>query len=137
MRLDDRQRSLVQALSENLRRSERDVASLETRLRGQDPKFRIALLKQRLDDSLRRLRARGRTRMREVTLKLDKLDGQLQALSPQAVLRRGYSITTLKKGGAVVRSIAQVKPGDVLTTRVTDGGIESTAEDRSQPKLFD
>jgi exodeoxyribonuclease VII large subunit len=70
-------------------------------------------------------------------LKVDKIDAQLHALSPQAVLRRGYSITTMKKGGKVVRSIDQVKPGDGIITRVTDGEIESTAEDRTQPKLFD
>jgi exodeoxyribonuclease VII large subunit len=137
MRLDDRQRSLTQVLTDCLRRCERDLASRETRLRRQDPQHRIALLKQRLSDAHRRLIARSRARLREVSLKVEKLDAQLNALSPQAVLQRGYSITTKKKGGAVVRSIDQIKPGDAIITRVTDGEIESTVEDQTQPKLFD
>jgi exodeoxyribonuclease VII large subunit len=137
VRLDDRQRSLAQALSDRLRRWERDVVAREARLRRHDPQHRIALIKQRLIDAHRRLIARGAARLREISLRVEKIDAQLHALSPQAVLRRGYSITTLKRGGKVVRSIDQVKPGDALITRVTDGDIESTVEDQRQPKLFD
>ena len=50
---------------------------------------------------------------------------QLRVVSPQAVLERGFSITTDGEG-RVVRSAAAVKKGDVLTTRVADGEITST-----------
>jgi exodeoxyribonuclease VII large subunit len=62
---------------------------------------------------------------------------RLESLNPQAVLSRGYSITTLKRGGTVIRSAAQVKPGDALITRLADGQIESTVEDTRQLRLFD
>ncbi|MBC8106719.1 MAG: exodeoxyribonuclease VII large subunit [Anaerolineae bacterium] len=137
MRLDDRQRGLVQVLIDCLRRCERELASRETRLRRQDPRHRIELLNQKLNDLNRRLLTRSRARLREASLKIEKIDAQLTALSPQAVLRRGYSITTIKRGGAVVRSIEQLKPGDAIITRVTDGEIESTVEDQTQPKLFE
>lgn len=137
MRLDDRQRGLMQELTECLHRCEREVSMHEARLRRHDPQHRIALLKQRLNDSNRRLLARSHARLREVALQVEKIDAQLGALSPQAVLRRGYSITTLKRGGSMVRSIQQVKPGDAIITRVTDGEMESTVEDQTQPKLFE
>lgn len=137
MRLDDRQRALMQVLVDRVRRCERDLASRETRLRRQDPKHHIELFNQKLNELSRRLLTRTRARLREGALKVEKIDAQLAALSPQAVLRRGYSITTIKRGGAVVRSIEQVKPGDAIITRVTDGEVESTVEDETQPKLFE
>src|SRR5207248_1144168 len=45
-------------------------------------------------------------------------------VGPDATLRRGYSMT-LDATGNLVRSVTQVKRGDRLRTRVTDGTIES------------
>lgn len=50
----------------------------------------------------------------------------LDALSPAATLARGYSITTIN--GRAVRSAADVKTGDILTTLLSDGAISSTAK---------
>jgi exonuclease VII large subunit len=36
-----------------------------------------------------------------------------------------------------VRSVDQVQPGDRLVTRLADGEIESTADDKNQPGLFE
>ena len=60
----------------------------------------------------------------------------VRAVSAESVMRRGFSITTLKKTGAVVRSAEQVKRGDELLTKLSEGTIESVAEDPKQPKLF-
>ena len=65
------------------------------------------------------------------------LDTQLRALSPEAVLKRGYSMTTLKKSGKLVRAALQVKTGDRLITRFADGTVESIAEDQKQLPLFE
>jgi exodeoxyribonuclease VII large subunit len=75
--------------------------------------------------------------MKQRVQQIDLLERHLQAVSPEAVLRRGYSITTRKKGGAIVRSAADVSPGERLITRLTDGTIESTVEDQSQLPLFE
>ena len=64
----------------------------------------------------------------------------LQAVSipsPKSVLGRGYSITTHKKSGAIIRSAKQAKVGERLTTRFADGTVESTVEDQKQLPLFD
>jgi exonuclease VII large subunit len=68
---------------------------------------------------------------------LDSVERALRAISPDSVLRRGFSLTTLKKDGSIVRSTKQIAGGEKLITRVTDGTIESTADDPKQPKLFD
>jgi len=48
----------------------------------------------------------------------------LTVLGPDATLRRGYSMT-MDATGNLVRSVKQVKHGDRIHTRVTDGAIES------------
>jgi exodeoxyribonuclease VII large subunit len=44
--------------------------------------------------------------------------------APDATLRRGYSVTT-DATGHLLRLVTQVKRGDRIHTRVTDGIIES------------
>jgi exodeoxyribonuclease VII large subunit len=50
----------------------------------------------------------------------DRYQASLQALSPFAVIQRGYSLTTLSNG-KVIYSIADVNPGETLLTQVSDG----------------
>ena len=61
----------------------------------------------------------------------------LNAIGPEQVLKRGYTITTLKKGGAVVKSAAQLREGDRIITRFVDGAAESTVRDQRQLSLFE
>ncbi len=59
-----------------------------------------------------------------------RLAAQLAALSPLAVLGRGYSLT-LGPDGAVARSSASLRPGDLLTTRLAAGSVASRVESTS------
>ena len=47
----------------------------------------------------------------------------LNAVSPLAVLGRGYSITF--RNGVALRSVADIAVGDPLTTRLQDGEVET------------
>ena len=47
---------------------------------------------------------------------------KLQALGPQAVLQRGYSITR-KKDGTVISRVAQTQSGEEIYVQVQDGMI--------------
>ena len=53
---------------------------------------------------------------------LGRLGAQMAALSPLAVLERGYAIT--RKGDEVIRDPAQVQAGDRLELRVARGTID-------------
>ena len=57
---------------------------------------------------------------------MGRLAASLEALSPFRVLGRGYSITQ-GQDGAIVSAIGQVKAGDSLSVRVSDGTITCTA----------
>src|SRR5208283_5261895 len=50
--------------------------------------------------------------------RLSALSGRLESLSPYAVLRRGYSITLREPQGAAVRDAAELRPGDLVRTRL-------------------
>jgi exodeoxyribonuclease VII large subunit len=59
-------------------------------------------------------------------------EARLVAVSPVAVLQRGFSITS-RSDGTVVRRADQVKPGDRVNTRVASGGFASTVDDPDSP----
>ena len=56
----------------------------------------------------------------------EALARHLEAVSPVAVLGRGYSITSHE--GHVLRKASEVKPGDALETRLGEGTIRSRVE---------
>ena len=57
---------------------------------------------------------------------LHALAGRLQALSPLAVLARGYSITFTLSEHHVVSDASSVHPGDMLQTQLAKGTVVST-----------
>ena len=59
--------------------------------------------------------------------KLNATAARLHTLSPLNVLKRGYSVTQTGDG-KVIHGAEQVKSGDRITTRITDGTINSIVE---------
>jgi exodeoxyribonuclease VII large subunit len=64
---------------------------------------------------------------------LSALDARLHTLSPLAVLDRGYALV-LNTKGRVVRSTAQLTPGDTVATRLSDGTFTSRVESISSTR---
>ena len=60
--------------------------------------------------------------------RLDALERELIVVGPQHVLARGYSVTTDAHGRAI-RSARDVRSGQVVDTRVSDGSFRSTVGD--------
>ncbi|WP_304412389.1 exodeoxyribonuclease VII large subunit, partial [Xanthomonas sp. SHU 308] len=60
--------------------------------------------------------------------RLRALARALETVSPLATVARGYSILTRVDDGSVVRSAAQVAPGDRLRARLADGELQLRAE---------
>jgi exodeoxyribonuclease VII large subunit len=57
------------------------------------------------------------------------LKGKLTALDPRGVLTRGYAIVTRRDSESAVRSVGDVRPGDLLDVRVFDGTFGAAVED--------
>jgi exodeoxyribonuclease VII large subunit len=75
-----------------------------------------------------RLRRRGPSLGRAEARTLDELEARVRALDPARALARGWSITHAADG-RVVRSAADVVPGDRLTTTLADGRVRSRVEE--------
>ena len=101
---------------------------------------RLERSRQRLDHVAGRIAERPAERVRAGASRLDGLAGRLLApfgaevarlaqalegLSPLAVLGRGYAVAR-NEAGAIVSSVAQVKPGEGLQVTVADGLIDAT-----------
>lgn len=102
------------------------VRNIEGRLRS--PVDRVRQLFQRLDDLTIRLNLSIRQKLESSKKKLDREASLLNSFNPLAILNRGYSITTNLATGAVVKEIREVKAGDRVGVRVTDGEMECRVE---------
>lgn len=67
-------------------------------------------------------------RLGDGTRRLEQAAAKLQALSPEAVLGRGYAILTRADDGRVVRSPAQVRAGEHARVRVAGGTLMVTVD---------
>jgi exodeoxyribonuclease VII large subunit len=84
------------------------------------------LLLQHLAGRFLRVRPAQQLQLRQEALR--QLEKRLQALGPEQVLARGYSITTDAATGKVLRDAALVKVGQELKTRLAQGELISRAE---------
>jgi exodeoxyribonuclease VII large subunit len=62
---------------------------------------------------------------------LDSLSRIMYSMSPENVLKRGYSITTLN--GHAVKTFKEVKAGDIIQTSIFEGKITSEVRSSSKP----
>jgi exodeoxyribonuclease VII large subunit len=136
-RLADAQQRLARGGSTRLLRSTEQVARLGAGLVRVDPRHRIRLLRERLSTLGCRLDCAVDVLQKRRNERVESMARFLHAVGPEQVLRRGYSITMRKKGCVILRSAADVRPGDRLLTRFADGEVDSIAEDPRQPRLFD
>ncbi|HVT88914.1 MAG TPA: exodeoxyribonuclease VII large subunit [Tepidisphaeraceae bacterium] len=135
--LDDRQRSLQLAAANGLRASTSRLARLESTLVRVHPRHVLDLERQKLAAISSRLDISMQNDLANRSRRLLAIQRHLDAISPQGVLQRGYSITTRKKDGAIIRAAGDLRVGDKMVTRFADGTVESTVEDQKQMRLFE
>jgi exodeoxyribonuclease VII large subunit len=85
---------------------------------------RAARLGHRVDTASQRAGAAVKSSMRAREAKLGETMAKLNALSPLAVLTRGYSITQAADG-SVLRDAGQAKAGDKLKIRLERGKLDA------------
>ena len=92
------------------------------------PQARVAHDRQRLADLSESFAAALGHRLALWRERLAGATARLAALSPLAVLDRGYAVVRQEKTGTIVRSVKQVKAGDKLNVRVSDGEFGARSE---------
>jgi len=149
-RLDDKLYRMVQAHSQNLARLRRQLEALDSRLRHQDMRVRLGnvgrelsarevalhaamanLLAQRrnqLNHPVESLSRTGETLILQKRAQWLGLDRSLQALSPKAVLARGYALV-FDESGTLVKEASQLQAGDKVRTELRRGRFISEVGD--------
>ncbi|MBO9492672.1 exodeoxyribonuclease VII large subunit [Thalassotalea sp. G20_0] len=118
-RLDDLEIRLRQAITLKLERAQSNLSRIRDRANQQNPQRKLELLKNRNKNMGQKLIQLISNSLEKRQLKLEKVSGELNAVSPLATLSRGYSITMA--GDAIIRSSKQLREGDRVTTRFSEG----------------
>ena len=98
------------------------LSSLISELRYASPERRIQSERQRVDELARRTYSSLAHRLQVQSTHVKGIQKRLAALSPLAVLARGYAVVTRKDDGSVVSRVAQAS--DVMNVRLSDGEFE-------------
>jgi exodeoxyribonuclease VII large subunit len=120
-RLDDLSLRLTSRLSAVAIEAGLRVRAAESALGRIKPDRVMEVLRLKLRNFEGRLLDAAGRACRDRASRIEGLSARLQALSPLAVLERGFSV--LYSGGAHVRSVHDVKVGEPLEVRVVDGVI--------------
>lgn len=120
---------LTTALRQRARQARLTLDSLAQRRCFTRPLDRIHDHAARLDDLEARLTTALKHRVETARHQLAGLATTLDALSPLAVLKRGYSLTRRLPTREIVRSAAELKIGDRLCTRLAEGEVVSIVEE--------
>ncbi len=136
-RLNALRQTLAEVLHRRIKRTGDRLMRLSGKMADRHPKHRLPMESQRLAALADRLNRSARASLLMQRQRLDAIDRQLQAISPQSVLRCGFSLTYRKKDGTLLRNSDSVKAGDRLLTRFAEGQVESVADDSRQPRLFE
>lgn len=108
---------LTRAIRLVVDRHARRAAALTSRLEGLDLRRRLAVMRTRLVAADKRAEAATARVFQRHDTHYRTLAGRLEALSPLAVLARGYAVCWAGDGSAILRDAASVEPGE--TVRVT------------------
>ncbi|MCG8432046.1 MAG: exodeoxyribonuclease VII large subunit [Candidatus Omnitrophica bacterium] len=122
-----RRHELSYAIAEQLGALRHGLASLKGMLKS--PLDRLLEKQQYLDELTGSLRSAWRQYMRLSVERLRSLGQRLEALSPHAVLSRGYSVTMLLPGDRVVSDIGALQKGSRIKTILGEGACISTVEE--------
>ncbi|MBI3024068.1 MAG: exodeoxyribonuclease VII large subunit [Candidatus Tectomicrobia bacterium] len=113
---------------------EAGLAALGPRLRAASPRWKVRQGAEGLAERLRRLvSARARLRERKEAA-LAASAGRLEAVSPLAVLARGYSLAYRERDGALLREAGQAAPGERVRLRLHRGTLGCRVEEARDPQ---
>lgn len=97
---------------------------LVSRMQQQSPLAKTQRYEQQQLFTTERLQQAYRHVLTKVEHRLESMKRSLNALNPNAVLDRGF--TLIETGESVITSVQQVKENDAVTIRFKDGSAEST-----------
>jgi exodeoxyribonuclease VII large subunit len=141
-RLDDLSYRMEAAVRRRVQAPGRSLVSLESRLQRQAPTVRLTSAQHRLAHASVALRRNASSLALRRTTRLNQLTARLEALSPLAVLNRGYALVYLQSeagvageaGETLLRSAAEARPGQQIRARLASGSLAAQVTATETPK---
>ena len=124
---------MVRTLDDRITRYRERIEAMERSYGFRWPQDRIREYSLRVDEMTRILETIVSQRLENLRSRLERSRGKLQALNPEAVLGRGYSITTRIRDGHVVIRSSEVKKEEGLRIRFSRGAVRSVVEEIEEP----
>ena len=112
----------------------KQLASIEKSVLFRKPTERINQYRQTVDELKRNMVAEITHLVTLQRKSVQALTGKLDALSPLAILERGYSICSKLPEGKIVRSVKEISVGDALKVLFTDGEAISEVKEKGAKK---
>jgi len=131
-RLDDLSFRLEKSERRLLEQHRRRWEHASAAVRHYDARRVLAGIRQRLASQTGALAGAGRAVFLRHRSRLEQFERQLQALSPTAILERGYALV-FDASGKLLKTAEQVQPGDEISARLARGVLTARVE-KSQPK---
>ncbi len=123
-RLDEARFRLERAERQLMERCHRRWEIASSTIRHYDARQRLAAIHQRLDTQTANLSAAVRALLRTGHAALDRRNAALEALSPVAILNRGYALV-FDARGQLIKDAGRLNPGDEITARVARGSVRA------------
>jgi len=127
-RIDELRLRLESAAHRRLRIPAQRLATLATQLDRQNPALRLATARRRLVEAGRALDRLRLTTIATRTTRLDRAAARLNALSPLAVLSRGYALV-YAADGTLLREATSTQPGQQIRARLASGSLTATVKE--------
>jgi len=121
---DEQRFRLEKAERQLLDRFHRRCESTIAAIRHYDARRRLAAVRQGLQAQVANLAAAAHTRLLELRGALDRQTASLEALSPVAILNRGYAIV-FDASGQLVKDAARLNAGEEVSARLARGRIRA------------
>lgn len=125
LRLDNIQLSLAAAMVAILHARQAELIDLEKRLARHNPATHLADRRRALEKEADRLIQLAGLLLERKGRELEKTAALLHAVSPLAVLGRGYAIVSREKDETILRRADQAAEGDLLRIRLRYGTLRS------------
>jgi exodeoxyribonuclease VII large subunit len=129
-KVDDLTNRLAHAQRDLLEAQRRRFETLASAVRHYDLRLVLAGVGKELNGKVAAMAAAARNLLLQRRSRLERLTSQMEALSPVAILERGYALV-FDSSGKLLKDAAQVKVGDDVTARLARGQIAATVNKKS------